>query len=55
MQLTKEDLQEFNESLQRMISGDTTLVDQLGAIQLVCTNSILCIIKHRYHLNFKQY
>lgn len=54
MQLTKEDLQEFNESLQRMISGDTTLVDQLGAIQLVCTNTILYIIKH-YHLNFKQY
>lgn len=55
MQLTKEDLQEFNESLQRMISGDTTLVDQLGAIQLVCTNTILYIIKHSYHLNFKQY
>lgn len=36
MQLTKEDLQEFNESLQRLISGDTTLIDQLGAIQLVC-------------------
>ncbi|KOX69827.1 Protein LZIC [Melipona quadrifasciata] len=40
MQLTKEDLQEFNESLQRMISGDTTLVDQLGAIQLAIQAAI---------------
>lgn len=39
-QLTKEDLQEFNESLQRMISGDTTLVDQLGAIQLAIQAAI---------------
>lgn len=38
MQLTKEDLQSFNESLQRMISGDTTLVDELSSIQLVCSN-----------------
>lgn len=36
MLLTREDLRDFNESLQRMISGDTTLVDQLDAIQLVC-------------------
>ena len=34
MQLTREDLQEFNASLQRMISGDTTLIDELGAVQL---------------------
>ncbi|CAD1472029.1 unnamed protein product [Heterotrigona itama] len=40
MQLTKEDLQEFNGSLQRMISGDTTLVDQLGAIQLAIQAAI---------------
>lgn len=40
MQLTKEDLQEFNESLQRMITGDTTLVDQLGAIQLATQAAI---------------
>ncbi|XP_076766990.1 protein LZIC [Xylocopa sonorina] len=40
MELTKEDLQEFNESLQRMISGDTTLVDQLGAIQLATQAAI---------------
>ncbi|CAK9805216.1 Protein LZIC [Anthophora plagiata] len=40
MQLTKEDLQEFNESLQRMISGDTTLVDELGAIQLAIQAAI---------------
>ncbi|XP_033364185.1 protein LZIC-like [Bombus vosnesenskii] len=40
MQLTKEDLQEFNESLQRIISGDTTLVDQLGAIQLAIQAAI---------------
>lgn len=40
MQLTKEDLQEFNESLQRLISGDTTLIDQLSAIQLVCYKNV---------------
>ncbi|KZC03912.1 PREDICTED: protein LZIC-like [Dufourea novaeangliae] len=40
MQLTKEDLQEFNESLQRMISGNTTLVDELGAIQLATQAAI---------------
>ncbi|KAG6796697.1 protein LZIC [Apis mellifera caucasica] len=40
MQLTKEDLQEFNESLQRLISGDTTLIDQLGAIQLAIQAAI---------------
>lgn len=39
-QSTREDLQEFNESLQRMISGDTTLVDQLGAIQLATQAAI---------------
>lgn len=33
---TMEQLREFNESLQRMISGDMTLVDELGAMQLVC-------------------
>lgn len=32
---TMEQLREFNESLQRMISGDMTLVDELGAMQLV--------------------
>ncbi|XP_006617184.1 protein LZIC-like [Apis dorsata] len=40
MQLTKEDLQEFNESLQRLISGDTTLIDQLSAIQLAIQAAI---------------
>lgn len=40
VQLTREDLEKFNESLQRMISGDTTLVDQLSAIQLVCYDCI---------------
>ncbi|XP_053975716.1 protein LZIC-like [Hylaeus anthracinus] len=40
MQLTKEDLQEFNESLQRMISGDTTLIDELGTIQLAIQAAI---------------
>jgi hypothetical protein len=32
---TMEQLREFNESLSRMISGDMTLVDQLGAMHLV--------------------
>jgi len=32
---TMEQLREFNESLQRMISGDMTLVNELGAMQLV--------------------
>ncbi|XP_017890973.1 protein LZIC-like isoform X2 [Ceratina calcarata] len=40
VRLTKDDLQEFNESLQRMITGDTTLVDQLGAIQLATRAAI---------------
>lgn len=40
IQITREDLQEFNESLQRMISGDTTLVDELSAIQLATQAAI---------------
>jgi hypothetical protein len=32
---TMEQLREFNESLSKMISGDMTLVDQLGSMQLV--------------------
>lgn len=40
MLLTREDLRDFNESLQRMISGDTTLVDQLDAIQLATQAAI---------------
>ncbi|XP_043256028.1 protein LZIC-like [Colletes gigas] len=41
IRLTKEDLQEFNESLQRMLSGDTTLIDELGVIQLA-TQAAIC-------------
>ncbi|XP_076646449.1 protein LZIC [Halictus rubicundus] len=40
MELTKEDLVEFNESLKRMISGDTTLIDELSAIQLATKAAI---------------
>ncbi|XP_076181965.1 protein LZIC [Ptiloglossa arizonensis] len=40
IQLTREDLQEFNESLQRMISDDTTLIDELGAIKLATQAAI---------------
>lgn len=32
---TMEQLREFNESLQRLISGDVSLVDELGAMQMV--------------------
>jgi hypothetical protein len=32
---TMEQLREFNESLSKMISGDMTLVDHLGSMQLV--------------------
>lgn len=32
---TMEQLRELNESLQRMISGNMTLINQLGAMQLV--------------------
>lgn len=32
---TMEQLREFNDSLSKMISGDMTLVDQLGSMQLV--------------------
>jgi nucleoside-triphosphatase THEP1 len=35
-----EQLREFNDSLQRMISGDMTLIDELGAMQLV--NMMYC-------------
>lgn len=37
---TMEQLREFNESLQRMISGNMTLVDQLGAMQLATQAAI---------------
>lgn len=36
-----EQLREFNESLQRMISGDMTLINELGAMQLV---RIICLL-----------
>lgn len=35
---TMEQLRELNESLQRMISGNMTLINQLGAMQLVYKN-----------------
>ncbi|XP_023724189.1 protein LZIC [Cryptotermes secundus] len=37
---TMEQLQEFNESLSKMISGDMTLVDQLGSMQLATQAAI---------------
>ncbi|XP_029157520.1 protein LZIC-like [Nylanderia fulva] len=37
---TMEQLREFNESLQRMISGDMTLVNELGAMQLATQAAI---------------
>ncbi|KAJ9596734.1 hypothetical protein L9F63_012240 [Diploptera punctata] len=37
---TMEQLREFNESLSKMISGDMTLVDQLGAMQLATQAAI---------------
>ncbi|KYM77874.1 Protein LZIC, partial [Atta colombica] len=37
---TMEQLREFNESLQRMISGNMTLVDELGAMQLATQAAI---------------
>lgn len=37
---TMEQLRELNESLQRMISGDMTLVNQLGAMQLATQAAI---------------
>ncbi|KAG7197152.1 hypothetical protein KM043_007236 [Ampulex compressa] len=45
MESTREDLREFNESLQRMISGDTTLVDDLGAMQLATQAAISAAFK----------
>lgn len=50
MQLTREDLQEFNASLQRMISGDTTLIDELGAVQLVRYKNALIQIIVQVHI-----
>ncbi|KAL6260893.1 hypothetical protein P5V15_008421 [Pogonomyrmex californicus] len=37
---TMEQLREFNESLQRMISGNMTLIDELGAMQLATQAAI---------------
>ncbi|KAL6431452.1 protein LZIC-like [Cataglyphis hispanica] len=37
---TMEQLREFNESLQRMISGDMTLINELGAMQLATQAAI---------------
>lgn len=37
---TMEQLREFNESLSKMISGDMTLVDQLGSMQLATQAAI---------------
>ncbi|XP_066598510.1 protein LZIC-like [Prorops nasuta] len=37
---TMEQLHEFNESLQRMITGNMTLVDELGAVQLATQAAI---------------
>lgn len=44
-QETKEDtidqLKEFNESLERLVKGDISLISALGAIQLVSINCYL--------------
>ncbi|XP_012270994.1 protein LZIC [Orussus abietinus] len=42
---TMEQLKEFNESLQRMISGDVTLIDHLGAMQLATQAAISAAFK----------
>ncbi|XP_015118457.1 protein LZIC isoform X1 [Diachasma alloeum] len=42
---TMDQLREFNESLQRMISGDMTLVDQLGAMQLATQAAVSAAFK----------
>ncbi|XP_033210389.1 protein LZIC-like [Belonocnema kinseyi] len=42
---TMDQLREFNESLQRLISGDVTLVDQLGAMQLATQAAISAAFK----------
>ncbi|XP_012257739.2 protein LZIC-like [Athalia rosae] len=42
---TMEQLRDFNESLQRMISGDMTLVDHLGAMQLATQAAISAAFK----------
>lgn len=42
---TMEQLREFNESLQRMIKGDMTLVDELGSMQLATQAAISAAFK----------
>lgn len=42
---TMEQLREFNESLQRLISGDVTLVDELGAMQMATQLAISSAFK----------
>ncbi|XP_011306514.1 protein LZIC [Fopius arisanus] len=42
---TMDQLREFSDSLQRMISGDMTLVDQLGAMQLATHAAVSAAFK----------
>ncbi|XP_043285841.1 protein LZIC-like [Venturia canescens] len=42
---TMEQLREFNESLRRMITGDMTLIDELGAMQLATQSAISAAFK----------
>jgi hypothetical protein len=58
---TMEQLREFNESLSKMISGDMTLVDQLGSMQLVSVlinftadpAQMSSVLYSQYHSNAK--
>lgn len=45
---TMAQLREFNDRLQRMISGDMTLVNELGAIQLVHIGIYMYLFAYLY-------
>lgn len=47
-----EQLREFNESLQRMISGDMTLVNELGAMQLVSIIRFFLYLNIMIHVSY---
>lgn len=44
---TLEQLEEFNDSLKKIMTGDMTLVDELGGMQLVRTFINKCFLKRK--------
>lgn len=51
---TIDQLEEFSQSLSRIVSGNMTLIDDFSAMQLVCLFIVLFIIKLYIFRPFKQ-